>query len=116
MAHADVALDVERRRPREAERLHVRVDDGLVDAAVHAPRALELGHDLVILGAAVAVDQLDALVGPVVRHAVVHDDVEAVWKQKASGRKSSNLHVIHAHSPGKWQPSAVRITEFQSMQ
>ena len=40
VAHADVALDVERGRAGEPEGLHVRVDDGLVDAAVHAPRAL----------------------------------------------------------------------------
>ena len=76
VAHADVALDVERGRAGEPEGLHVRVDDGLVDAAVHAPRALELGHDLVVVRAAVVVDQLDPLVGPVVRHAVVHHDIE----------------------------------------
>ena len=78
MAHANVALDVERRRPRKPERLHVGVHDGLVDAAVHAPRALKLGHDLVVLGAAVVVDQLDALVGAVVCYAVVHHDVESL--------------------------------------
>ena len=76
MTHADVALYVEGGGAGEPEGLHVGVDDGLVDAAVHAPRALELGHDLVVVRAPVVVDQLDPLVGAVVRHAVVHNDVE----------------------------------------
>ena len=86
MAHPDVALDVERGRAGEPEGLHVRVDDGLVGAAVHAPRALELGHELLVDGAAVVVYQLDPLVGAVVREAVVHHDVEAVWNCRVEMR------------------------------
>ena len=78
MAHPYVALNVERRRSREPEGLHVRVDDRLVHGAVHAPSALELGDELLVHRAAVVVDQLDALVGAVVSVAVVHHDVEAV--------------------------------------
>ncbi len=48
IAHAYVALDVERRRLREAEGLHVGVDHGLVHGYVHAPRALEARDELVV--------------------------------------------------------------------
>lgn len=88
MAHPDVALDVEGRRAREPERLHVGVDDGLVHGAVHAPRALEARDELLVHGAAVVVDQLDLLVSPVVRVAVVHHDVEPVCE--GSGGKCTS--------------------------
>ena len=41
MAHANVALDVERGGAREPERLHVGVDQGIVHVVRHAPGALE---------------------------------------------------------------------------
>ena len=50
MAHPDVALDVEGRRPGEPEGLHVRVDDRLVHGVPLGPGPLELGDQLVILG------------------------------------------------------------------
>ena len=81
MTHPDVALNVQRRRAREPERLHVRVDDRLVHGAVHPAPALELRDQLLVNGAAMVVDQLDALVGAVVGVAVVHNDIETLWNE-----------------------------------
>lgn len=83
MAHPDVALDVQRRSPRKSERLHVCVDERLVHGVGHSPGTLEPTDELLVDGTAVMVDQLDLLVGSVVRIAVVHNDVEAVCETQA---------------------------------
>ncbi len=97
-AHAYVALDVERRRPREAEGLHVGVDHGLVHGSVHAPRALEARDELVVHWAPVVVDQLDAAIGAVVGVAVVDHDVEAVKLRPHVDQEGER--VAHVHGAG----------------
>ena len=51
MTHPDITLNVEGRGPGEPEGLHVGVDDCLVHGVPLGQRALELGDELVILGA-----------------------------------------------------------------
>lgn len=81
MAHANVALDVQGRRTREPEGLHVSEHLRLEEAALR-PGAAKPADQFVVDRTSVLIDQLDPLVAAVVRVAVVHDDVEAVWKQK----------------------------------
>lgn len=77
MAHPDVALDVQGRRPGEPEGLHVSVDLCLEESAL-GPGSPEPTYEFVIYRASVLVDQLYALVAPVVCVAVVDYDVETV--------------------------------------
>lgn len=77
MAHANVALDVQRRRTREPKGLHISEDLGLEQAALR-PGAPKPADQLVVDRTSVLIDQLDPLVAAVVRVAVVDDDVEAV--------------------------------------
>jgi len=80
VTHANVAFDVESRRSREPEGLHVSKDLSLEQAALR-PGTSEPADQLVIDRTSVLIDQLDALVAAVVRVAIVHDDVEAVCKE-----------------------------------
>jgi len=80
VAHANVAFDVQSRRSREPEGLHVSEDLSLEQAALR-PGTPEPADQLVIDRTSVLIDQLDSLVAAVVRVAIVHDDVEAVCKE-----------------------------------
>lgn len=73
VTHPHVALDVEGRRPREPERLHVG-EDLRLEGALLAPRAAEPGDELVVHGA------------PVGRKRVGSDRVQTV--QTAKGHET----------------------------
>lgn len=77
VAHANVALDIQRRRTREPEGLHVSEDLGLEQAALR-PGAPKPADQFVVDRTSVLIDQLNPLVPAVMRVAVVHDDIETV--------------------------------------
>lgn len=77
MAHAHIALNIQRRRSGEAEGFHIRIDLSLKDARIR-PGASEARDELVVHGTALLIDQLNALVGPVVRIAIVHHNIKAI--------------------------------------
>lgn len=79
MAHADIAFDVQGRRSGEPEGLHISEDLRLEQTALR-PGTSEPADQLVINRTSVLIDQLDSLVPTVMRVAVVHDNIEAIYK------------------------------------
>jgi len=77
VAHANIALDIQSRRSREPEGLHVSENLCLEQAALR-PRTPKPTNQFVVDRASVLIDQLNSLVAAVVRVAVIHDNVETV--------------------------------------
>lgn len=83
MAHPNVTLDVESRRAREPEGLHVREHLSLEETALR-PGTSESADQLVINRAPVLIYKLNPLAAAIVRVAVVHHDVKTVYEKKIS--------------------------------
>lgn len=77
MAHAYIALNVQRRRTRKAESFHICIHLRLEHTRVR-PGAPKARDELVVHGTALMINQLNALISAIVRIAIIHHYIEAV--------------------------------------
>lgn len=86
MTHPNVTFDVQCWSARESKCLHMSIDHSLVHGTIHAPRALELGNELLIHWTSMMIDELDLLVGTIVSIAIIHHNVESIWRNTNRNR------------------------------
>lgn len=88
MAHANIAFDIQSRRSREPEGLHISKNLRLKQATLR-PGTAKPADQFVINRTSVLIDQLNPFVSAIMSVAIIYDDIKTIYKKKIG----INIHI-----------------------